>query len=81
MQTIKNNKMSSIQHTTYTRNYDIFYITETGLGKKLPDTIEGYRAIKLDHNSPNKGLLMYVKNEYYNKMVRITDPDDKQIGS
>ena len=55
MQTIKNNKMSSIQHTTYTRNYDIVYITETGLGKKLPNTIEGYRAIKLDHDSPNRG--------------------------
>ena len=51
------------------------------MGKKLPDTIKGYRAIKLDHDSPNSGSVMYVKNEYYVKMVRITNPDDKKIGS
>ena len=75
------NKMASIIHTIYARNYDVVHITEAGLGKKLPDTIKGYRAIKLDHISPNRGSIMYVKNEYYDKMVRIKDPDDKKIVS
>ena len=63
------NKMASIEHTIYAKNYDVVHITEAGLGKKLPDTIKGYRAIKLDHISPNRGSIMYVKNEYYEKMV------------
>ena len=54
------------------------------MGNKLPDTIKGYRAIKLDRINPNRGSLMYVKKEYYkyyDKMVLITDPDDMKIGS
>ena len=35
-------KIASIAHTTYKKNFDVLHITEAGLGKKLPDTIKGY---------------------------------------
>ena len=43
--------------------------------------MKGYKTIKLEHESPNRGSVMYVKEEYYDKMVRITAPEDKKIGS
>ena len=42
------NKMASVAHTTYINNYDVVHITEAGLGKKLPDTLKGYKAKKHD---------------------------------
>ena len=75
------NKMTSLMHTTYSRNLDVVHITEAGLGTKLPQEIKGYKAIKLEHESPNRGSEMYLKEEYYNKMVRIQEPEDQQIGS
>ena len=59
--------MTSLQHTTYSRNMDVVHITEAGLGKKLPETMKGYKSIKLEHNSPNRGSVIYVKVKYYDK--------------
>ena len=72
------NKMTSLQHTTYSRNLDVVHITEAGLGKKIPETMKGYKSIKLENESPNRGSVMYVKEEYYDKMVRITESEDKK---
>ena len=58
------NKTTSLQHTTYSRNLDVVHITEACLVKKLLETMKGYKSIKLEHNSPNRGSVMYVKEEY-----------------
>ena len=74
------NKMASVEHTTYKNNYDVLHITEAGLGKKLPDTLNGYKAVKHERNAHNRGSIMYIKDYYHDRMVRITDPEDNQIG-
>ena len=52
------NKMASVVHATYKNNYDVVAITEAGLGKKLSDTLKGYKAVKHDHNAN----IMYIKD-------------------
>ena len=75
------NHLTSLQRTTYSRNLDVVHITEASLGKKSPEKMKGYKFIKLEHKSPNRGSVMYVKEENYDKMVRITEPEDKKIVS
>ena len=43
--------------------------------------MKGYRAIKLEHESTNRGSVMYVKEEYYGRMVRIQETGYAKIGS
>ena len=57
--------MTTMMHTSYTRDIDFVHITEAGLGTKLPEEMKGCRAIKLEHDSPSRGSVMYVKEEYY----------------
>ena len=73
--------MTSLNHTTYSRNLDVVHITEAVFGTNLPEGMKGYKAIKEEHVSPNRGSAMYVKEEYYDEMVRIEEPKDKKIGS
>ena len=40
-----------------------------------------YKAIKHDHNAHNRGSIMYIKDCYHDKMVKITDPEDNKFGS
>ena len=75
------NKMASIICTKYNKNYDVVHITEAGLGKKLPNTLKVYKAIKHDHDAQNSGSIMYIKDYYHDKIFRIIDPEDKRIGS
>ena len=55
--------MTSLMHTTYSRNLDVVHITEAGLGTKLPEEMKGYKANKLEHKSLNRGSVMYVQEE------------------
>ena len=51
-----------VVHTTCKKNYDVVHITEAGLGKKLPNTLEWYNALKQDHNYHNRGSLLYIQD-------------------
>ena len=62
--------MASVLHTTYKNNYYVIHITEAGLGKK---TVKGYKTIKNDHDAHNRGSILYIKDYYHNRMIRITD--------
>ena len=40
--------------------------------------VKRIKSIKLEHDNPNRGSVIYVKEEYYDK---ITEPENKKIGS
>ena len=58
------NKMLTLKNTSYNRDLDFVQTTEAGLGTNEPEEMKGFRAIKLEHKSPNRGSVLYVRNEY-----------------
>ena len=49
------NKMMTLKHTSYNRDLDFVHISEAGLGTNEPEEMKGFRAIKLEHKSSNRG--------------------------
>ena len=73
------NRMPTVMQKTCKENLDVFYITEAG--QKLPDVMKGYKAVTHDRPEHNRGSVMWVKDYYHHRMVRVDDPEDKNIGS
>ena len=67
--------------TTCKENLDVIHITEAGLKQKLPDVMKGYKAVIHERPEHNIGSVMWVKDYYHNRVVRVDDPEDNNIGS
>ena len=43
--------------------------------------MKGYKSVIHEHDAHNRGSVMWVKEYYHDRMVRVDDPEDKHIGS
>ena len=50
------NKISGVEHTTYKNNYVVVHITEAGLGKQLPDTLNNNERYERTHKRKCKAI-------------------------
>ena len=73
--------MHTVAHKTCEDNLDVIHTTEEGLQQKLPDVMKGYKTVIHERAEPNRGSVMLVKDYYYDRMVRVDNPEDKNIGS
>ena len=48
---------------------------------KEPTGMTGYKAVKLTRKEHNRGSVIWVRADYLDRMVRVYDPDDDNIGS
>ena len=63
------------------KNLYVIQITEAELKQKLPDVTKGYNVAAHERTEYNRGSVMWVKDYYHERMVRVYDPEDKNIGS
>ena len=60
---------------------DVIHITEAGIKQQLPTGMTGYKAVTHQRTEINSGSVIWVRECYLNRMVRVYDPEDKDNGS
>ena len=56
----------------------VIHISEAGVGPAAPSGLSGYAVIKLERPGPNRGSLMYIRNDIYPRCLRIFDPKKEE---
>ena len=68
------NKMAILAHDAQKLKLGVIHISEAGVGPAAPMGLSGYTVIKLERSGPNRGSLMYIRNDIYPRCLRIFDP-------
>ena len=72
-------KMMSIQDTSCIRNLDFVHITEVVLGTHAAPEMKGFQLFKDNHKNPNRGSVLYVRDEYAKRLLRVTEEEKKSL--
>ena len=75
------NKMAILAHDVQKHKLDVIHISEAGLQKKEPMGMTGYKSVKLTRKEPNRGSVMYIRNDLYARMVRVYAPKEEKTGA
>ena len=62
-------------------NIDVIHITEASLKGQEPTGMAGYKAVKLQRKEHNRGSVIWVRESYLDRMIRVYDPEDDNNGS
>ena len=73
--------MPTMVHKKCKENLDVIHITVAGLKQKLPDIMKGNKAVTHERPEHNRGSVMWVKDYYHERMVRVYAPEEKNIRS
>ena len=73
------NNMTTLAHDTMKHKLDVIHITEAGLKQQLPTGMTGYKAVAHTRPEMNRGSVIWVRECYLNRMVRVYDPEDKDM--
>ena len=75
------NKMPILAHDVQKHKLDVIHISEAGLQKKEPMGMTGYKSVKLTRKEPNRGSVMYVRNDLMARMVRVYAQKEEDTGA
>ena len=75
------NKMAILAHDLEKHKLDVIHISEAGLLKKDPMGMTGYKSVKLARKEPNRGSVIWVRNDLMDRMVRVYAPKEENSGS
>ena len=75
------NHITNMAHDVAKHKFDVIHITEAGLKGQEPTGMTGYKAVKLQRKEHNRGSVIWVRESYLDRMVRVYDPEDDNIGS
>ena len=73
--------MPILAHDTAKHKFDVIHITEAGLKGQEPTGMTGYKAVKLQKKEYNRGSVIWVRESYLDRMVRVYGPEDDNNGS
>ena len=72
------NKMAVLAHDAQRLKLGVIHISEAGVGPEKPMGLSGYTPISLERSGPNRGLVMYIRNDIYPRCLRIFDPKKEE---
>ena len=75
------NKMAILAHDAQKLKLGVIHICEAGLGPAVPMGLTGYTVIKLERPEPNRGSLMYIRNDIYPRCLRVYEPKEEDTGA
>ena len=75
------NKIPILAHDVAKHKFDVIHITEAGLKEQVPTGMTGYKAVKHQGKEQNRGSVIWVRECYINRMVRVYNPEDDDNGS
>ena len=67
------NKMAVLAHDAQKLKLGVIHISEAGVGPEKPMGLSGYTPLVLERAGPNRGSVMYVRNDIYPRCLRIFD--------
>ena len=72
------NNMAILANDAQRLKPGVIHISEAGVGPEAPMGLSGYTVIKLERSGPNRGSLMYIRNDIYPRCLRIFDPKKEE---
>ena len=72
------NKMAVLAHDAQKLKLGVIHISEAGVGPEKPMGLSGYTPLSLERSGPNRGSVMYVRNDIYPRCLRIFDKKRKR---
>ena len=70
------NKMPILAQNVAKHKFDIIHITEAGLKGQEPTGMTGYKAVKLHRKEHKRCSVIWGRESYLDRMVRVYDPED-----
>ena len=75
------NKMPILAHDVEKHKLDVIHISEAGLQKRDPMGMTGYKSVKLARKEPNRGSVIWVRNDLMDRMVRVYAQKEEETGA
>ena len=75
------NKMPILAHDVGKHKFDVIYLSEAVLLKKDPTGMTGYKSVKLTRKEPNRGSVIWVRNNLMDRMVRVYAQKEEETGA
>ena len=72
------NKMGVLAHDAQSLKLHVIHISEAGVGPEKPMGLSGYTPLALERSGPNRGSVMYVRNDLYPRILRIYDSNEEE---
>ena len=69
------NKMAVLAHDAQAMKLHVIHISEAGVGPEKPMGLSGYTPLPLERSGPNRGSVIYVRNDIFPRILRIYDSD------
>mgnify|MGYP001365971021 CR=1 FL=1 len=73
--------MPILVHDVQKHKLDVIHISEAGLQKKEPMGMTGYKSVKLTRKEPNRGSVIWVRNDLMERMVRVYAQKEEETGA
>ena len=73
--------MAILAHDAQKLKLGVIHISEAGVGPAVPMGLSGYTVIKLERPEPNRGSLMYIRNDIYPRSLRVYEPKEEDTGA
>ena len=67
--------MAVLAHDAQHMKLGVIHISEAGIGPEKAMGLSGYTPLPLERSGPNRGSVMYVRNDIYPRILRIFDSD------